>query len=123
MNLDGSENELFIGYSKEDDIEEMVGGIDQTPNDENKEPVEIKIEKEEVDNPSDENYSIILAESDDEEEEKEGTVEKNFNILKFDKEESELIEDLQEELDDVIFSKRVMDSDLHKFYEIRYERK
>ena len=65
-----------------------------------------------------------MAESDDEEEEeKEGTVEKNFNILKFDKEESELIEDLQEELDDVIFSKRVMDSDLHKFYEIRYERK
>ena len=30
--------------------------------------------KEEVDNPSDENYSIKLAESDDEEEEKEGTV-------------------------------------------------
>ena len=51
----------------------MVGEVDQTPNDENKEPVEIEIVKEEVDNLSDENYSIILAESDDEEEEKEGT--------------------------------------------------
>ena len=62
----------FIGYCKEDDGEEMVGEVDRTPNDENKEPVEIM--KEEVNNPSDENYSIILAESDDEEEEKEGTV-------------------------------------------------
>ena len=42
----------------------MVGEVDQTPNDENKEPVEIEIVKEEVDNPSDENYLIILAESD-----------------------------------------------------------
>ena len=49
--------------------------------------------KEEVDNPSDENYPIILAESDDEKE-KEGTIEKDFHILKFEKEESELIEDL-----------------------------
>ena len=54
-------------------VEEMKGEVDQTPNDENKEPVDIEIVKEEVDNPSDENYSIILAESDDEEEEKEGT--------------------------------------------------
>ena len=131
LNFDGSEDELFIGYSKEDDVEEMVGEVDQTPNDENNEPVEIEIEivKEEVDNPSDDNYSIILAESDDEEEEKEGTVEKedtvekDFPILKFDKEESELIENLQEELDDAIFPKRVRDSDLHKFYEIRYQKK
>ena len=101
----------------------MVGEVDQTPNDENNEPVEIEIVKEVVGNTSDENYSIILAESDDEEEEKEGTVEKDFRILKFDKEESELIEDLQEELDDAIFPKRVRDSDLHKFYEIRYQRK
>ena len=107
---------FFIGYSKEDDIEEMVGEVDQTPNDENKEPVEIEIVKEEVGNPSDENYSIILAESDDVE-------EKDFHILKFEKKESELIEHLQEELDDKIFPKRVKDSDLHKFYEIRYQRK
>ena len=63
LNLDGSKDELFIGYSKEDDVEEMVGEVDQTPNDENKKPEEIEIVKEEVDNPSDENYSIILAES------------------------------------------------------------
>ena len=123
MNLDGREDEFFIGYNKEDDVEEMVGEVDQTPNDKNKEPVEIEIVKEDVDNPSDENYSIILAESDDEEEEKMGTVEKDFHILKFDKEESELIEYLQLELDDAIFPKRVRDSDLHKFYEIRYQRK
>ena len=54
--------------------------------------------KEEVDNPSDENYLIILAES-DKKEEKEGILEKDFHILKFDKKESELIEDLQEEFD------------------------
>ena len=33
---------------------------------------------------------------------KEDTVENDFHILKFDKEENELIEDLQEELDDTI---------------------
>ena len=98
-----------------------MGEVDQTLNDENKEP--IGIVNEEVDNPSDENYSIILSESDDEEE-MEGIIEKDFHILKFDKEESELIEDLQEKLDDdAIFPKRVRDSDLHKFYEIRYQRK
>ena len=83
----------------------MMGEVDQIPNDENKEPVEIKIVKEEVDNFSDENCSIILTESDDEEEEKEGTGEKDFHILKFDKEENELIEDLQEKLDNTIFLK------------------
>ena len=115
---------FFIGYSKEDDVEEMVGEVDQTPNDENKEPVEIEIEivKGGVDNPSDENYSIILEELDDEEEEKEGRVEKDFHILKFDEEESELIEFLQEELDGAVFPKRVRGSDLHKFYEIRYQK-
>ena len=78
--------------------------------------------KEEFDNSSVENYLIILAESDNKEEEKEGTVEKDFHILKFDKEENELIEDLQEELYDTIFSKRVWDSDQHIFL-IRYQRK
>ena len=43
LNLDGSKDELFIGYSKEDDGEEMVGEVDQTPNNENKEPVEIEM--------------------------------------------------------------------------------
>ena len=123
LNLDSSEDELFIGYSKEDGVEEMMGEVDQIPNDENKEPVEIEIVKEEIDNPSDENCSIILTESDDEEEEKEGTVEKDFHILKFDKEENELIEDLQEELDDIIFRNIVRDLNLHIFYEIRYKRK
>ena len=75
--------------------------------------------KEEVNNSSDENYSAILAESDEEEEEKEDSVKNDFHILKFDKEESELIENLQEELDDMIFPKIVRDSDLHKFYKIR----
>ena len=93
FNLGGCEDELFIDYSKEDDVEEIVREVDQTPNDENIEPVGIEIVKEKVDNPSDENYSIILAKSDDEEE-KEGTVEKDFHILKFDKKESELIKDL-----------------------------
>ena len=46
-----------------------------------------------------------MTESDDEEKEKEWTVKKNFHILKFDKEESELIEDLQEELNDTIFQR------------------
>ena len=68
MNLDSSEDELFIGYGKEDDGEEMVGEVDQTPNNENKESVEIEFVKEEVGNLSDENYSIILTESDDEKE-------------------------------------------------------
>ena len=58
----------------------MVWEVDQTPNDENKEPIEIM--KGGVENPNDENYSIILAESDDEKE------EKDFHILKFYKEES-----------------------------------
>ena len=54
LNLDGNEDELFIGYSKEDDVEEMEGEVDQTLHDENKEPVEIEIVKEEVVSPSDE---------------------------------------------------------------------
>ena len=33
LNLDGSEDELFIGYCKEDDGEEMVREVSQTPND------------------------------------------------------------------------------------------
>ena len=53
LNFDGSEIEFFIDYSKENDVEEMVEEVDQTPNDENKKLVEIEIVKEEVDNPSD----------------------------------------------------------------------
>ena len=60
LNLDGSEDEFFIGYSKEDDVEEMVGEVDQTVNDQNKEPVEIEIVKEEVVNPSDEKIFIHI---------------------------------------------------------------
>ena len=81
MNYDGSVVELFISFSKEDDVKEIVGEVDQTLKYENKEPVKIEIVKEEVDNPSDENYSIILAESDDEKEEKEGTAEKDFHFF------------------------------------------
>ena len=54
----------------------MFGEGDQTANDENKEVIEIV--NQEVDNPIDENCSIILAELDEEEEEKEGTVKKIF---------------------------------------------
>ena len=47
MNLDGSEYELFIGCSKEGNVEEMVGEmvgeIDRTTNDENKDPVKLKL--------------------------------------------------------------------------------
>ena len=41
LNVDGSQGELYIGYRKEDDVEEIMGKVDQTPNDQNKEPVEI----------------------------------------------------------------------------------
>ena len=47
---------------------------------------------------------------------------KNFHTLKFDKEESELIGDFKEELDDEIFSQRVRDSYRHKFYEVNYQK-
>ena len=58
--------------------------------------------KEDEDNLIDENCSIILIEL-DKEEEKEDTVKIDFHILKFAKEESELIEDVQEEIDDTSF--------------------
>ena len=50
MSFDGSEDELFIGYSKEDDVEEMMGEVDQTANNEKEESVENEIVKEEIDN-------------------------------------------------------------------------
>ena len=71
MNL-GSKEKLFICFNHEDDVEEMIREVDQTPDDENKESVEI--EKEETNNLIEENYSIILAESNDEEKEKKNTV-------------------------------------------------
>ena len=40
LNLDGSEDELFIGYNKED-AEEIMGEVDQTTSNKNEEPVEI----------------------------------------------------------------------------------
>ena len=43
LNLDGNEDELFLGYSKEDDVEEMVGEVDQTPNDEIKSQLKLKL--------------------------------------------------------------------------------
>ena len=52
----------------------MMDGVNQTANDENKESVEIEIVKEEINNPIDENWSIILAKSDGEEQEKKSTV-------------------------------------------------
>ena len=55
MNLDGNKEELFIDYNKEDGVEEMMDGANQTANDENKESVEIEIVKEEINNPIDEN--------------------------------------------------------------------
>ena len=94
LNVDGSETELFLGYSKEDDVEEMVGEVDQTLHEENKEPVDIEIVKEEVVDPSDEKIFKHIGRIRWWGGRKKGTVEKDFHILKFDKEESELFEDL-----------------------------
>ena len=68
LNFNDCGGELFSGNNKEDDIEEIMGEVYQTANDENEEPVEIV--KEDADNPIDENCSIMLAESDGEEKEK-----------------------------------------------------
>ena len=78
--------------------------------------------KEEVENPSDEKFfkhigRIRWGGR------KRGHSWKVFSFLKFDKEESELIEDLIEEFDDTIIPKRVRDSDLHNFFEIRCQKK
>ena len=70
MNNDGIKDKLFISYNKEDDVKEMMGEVDQTVNDGNRESVEIEIEKEETNNLIDDNYSTTLAESDEEEQEK-----------------------------------------------------
>ena len=51
LNLDGSKDELFIDYNKEDNAKEKIGEVDQTANGENQQSVEIKIMKEETDNP------------------------------------------------------------------------
>ena len=43
LNLDGSKDELFISYNKEDDVKEMIGEADQTANDGNRESFGIEI--------------------------------------------------------------------------------
>ena len=69
MNLDGCEDELLIGYYKENDVGEMVGELEHATNYENEEYDKNEIVKEETDDPINENCLIILTESGDKEEE------------------------------------------------------
>ena len=79
LNTDGSEDNLFIGYNKDEEIKEMVAEVeeivaevDQIVIIEDEEQVDIEIVKEKIDEPYDDSCSIAFAESDDEEEEKGG---------------------------------------------------
>ena len=130
MNTDGSEDNLFIGYNKDEEIKEMVAEVeeivaevDQIVIIEDEEQVDIEIVKEKIDEPYDDSCSIAFAESDDEEEEKGGQFGMINNSKIIDKEESEFIEALQEELDEAIFPKRLEDGALHKFYGISQKKR
>ena len=79
LNTDESEDNLFIGYNKDEEIKEMVAEVeeivaevDQIVIIEDEEQVDIEIVKEKIDEPYDDSCSIAFAESDDEEEEKGG---------------------------------------------------
>ena len=78
FNLDGCKDELFIGYNKENDVEEIAGEVDHATNYENKESDKNEIVKEETGDPINENCLIILVESDDKEEEKDHIVKRFF---------------------------------------------
>ena len=130
LNTDGSEDNLFIGFNKDEEIKEMVAEVeeivaevDQIVIIEDEEQVDIEIVKEKIDEPYDDSCSIAFAESDDEEEEKGGQFGMINNSKIIDKEESELIEALQEELDEAIFPKRLEDGALHKFYGISQKKR
>ena len=115
----GSESELFIVYNKEDDIEEMIGEVNQTANDENEELVKIEIVKENIDNPNHGNCSIIFEESDDEDWRTQ--LKKDFYILKFEWKKVNWLKIFKRSM--MLFFKVNKNLDLHRFYEIKYQRK
>ena len=116
LNIDGSEDDLFIANNDEE-VKEIVAEADQMV-----EEVDIEIVNEKVDESINDISSVAFAESDDEEE-KEEKIYRVCKNTKIDREESELIEDLQEELDKSIFPKRLEDGALHKFYGIKQKKK
>ena len=99
LNTDGSENDLFI--SNNDDKEEVSEDDQMVAEADYEEKVDIEIVNEKVNESIDDISSVKFAESNDEE-------EKNYrvcNSTKINREENELIETLQEELDESIFTK------------------
>ena len=102
MNIDGSEDDLFI-TNNDEEVEEIVAEADQMVEEaDNEEKVDIEIVNEKVDESINDISSVAFAESDDEEE-KEEKIYRVCKNTKIDREESELIEALQEELDESIF--------------------
>ena len=96
MNIDGSEDDLFIANNDEE-VEEIVAEADQMVEEaNNEEKIDIKIVNEKVEESFDDISSVAFAESDDEEE-KEEKIYRMCKNTKIDREESELIEALQEE--------------------------
>ena len=136
LNIDGSEDDLFIANNDEE-VEEIVAEADQMVAEadqmvaeadqmvaeaDNEEKVDIEIVNEKLEESIDDIFSVAFAESDDEEE-KEGKIYRVCKNTKIDREESELIEALQEELDESIFPKRLEDGALHKFYGIKQKKR
>ena len=122
LNIDGSEDDLFIANNDEE-VDEIVAEADQMVAEaDNEEKVDIEIVNEKVEESIDDIFSVAFAESDDEEE-KEGKIYRVCKNTKIDREESELIEALQEELDEFIFPKRLEDGALHKFYGIKQKKR
>ena len=129
LNIDWSEDDLFIANNDEEvdeivaEADQMVAEADQMVAEaDNEEKVDIEIVNEKVEESIDDISSVAFAESDDEEE-KEGKIYRVCKNTKIDREESELIEALQEELDESIFPKRLEDGALHKFYGIKQKKR
>ena len=115
LNTDGSEDDLFIANNDEE-VEEIIAEAG------NSKKVDIKIVNEKVDEPIDDISSLVFAESDEEEEKKKKFIECVI-MKKVDREESELIVALQEELNKSIFPKRLEERALHKFYGIKLKKR
>ena len=119
MNIDGSEDDLFIANNDDEEVEENVAEADQmVAVAKNEEKVDTEIVNEKVYESFDDISSVAFAESDDEEK-----IYRVCNSTKIDKEECELIEAFQEELDESIFPKRLEDGALHKFYGIKQKKR
>ena len=124
MNIDGSEDDLFIANNDDEEVEEIVAEADQMVAEaDNEEKVDIEIVKEKVEESIDDISLVAFAESDDEEEKEENFFYRVCKNTKINREESELIEALQEELDESIFPKRLEDGALHKFYRIKQKKR